>query len=255
MENENESISSPLGRSSWASFKEIGLLLRTQWPKYLVDVLVIILSITLSFTFDSFKEESDRKASEQAYLKALLADITSDINELKRVITLNENVIEKANWLLALSDNRKELKMEEFATAVKDVMERPNFISKDATFSDLTSSGNMLLLEDINLKGMLFDYHRLYETVRAVEIAERETVNSSIAPYIIKNFSIKGLKKGAKGSVVHQGVNIDELLRQDDFSNIFSLRLVNRSELLGDYRIELELATKIKDRLSSKIDF
>jgi len=254
VENENESITQPSGRSSWASFKEIGLLLRTQWPKYLVDVFVIILSITLSFTFDSFKEESNRKASEQAYLKALLADITSDVNELKRVITLNENVIAKANWLLALSDNPNEIRMEEFATAVKDVMERPNFISKDATFSDLTSSGNMLLLDDINLKGMLFDYHRLYESVRAVEIAERETVNTSIAPYLMKNFSIKGLSKGAKSSVVHEGVNIDELLQHDDFSNIFSLRLVIRSELLGDYRVELAHAQKIKDRLVSKIN-
>jgi len=230
-------------------------LLQSQWPKYLVDVLVIILSITISFTFDSFKEESNRKASEQAYLKALLGDITSDSNELKRVIGATENVIDKANWLLSLSDNPKEIKMDEFATAIKEVMERPNFVSKDATFSDLTSSGNMLLLEDINLKAMLFDYHRLYESVRAVETSERETVNTSIAPYLMKNFSIKGLKKGAKGSVVHQGVNIDQLIEEDDFSNIFSLRLVNRSELLDAYRQELVMAEKIKVTLASKISF
>lgn len=230
-------------------------MLQSQWPKYLVDVLVIILSITISFTFDSFKEESNRKASEQAYLKALLGDITSDSNELKRVIGATENVIDKANWLLSLSDNPKEIKMDEFATAIKEVMERPNFVSKDATFSDLTSSGNMLLLEDINLKAMLFDYHRLYESVRAVETSERETVNTSIAPYLMKNFSIKGLKKGAKGSVVHQGVNIDQLIEEDDFSNIFSLRLVNRSELLDAYRQELVMAEKIKVTLASKISF
>ena len=255
MENEKESVSPASGPSRWASFKEIGLLLRSQWPKYIVDVLVIILSITISFTFDSFKEESNRKASEQAYLKALLGDITSDINELKRVIGATENVIGKANWLLSLSDNPKEIKMEEFATAIKEVMERPNFVSKDATFSDLTSSGNMLLLEDINLKAMLFEYHRLYESGKGVEIAERETVNSTIAPYFMKNISIKGLKKGAKGSVVHQGVNLDQFIQQDDFTNIFSLRLVNRAELLDRYREELTLADKIKVKLSDKINF
>jgi len=230
-------------------------MLQSQWPKYLIDVLVIILSITISFTFDSLKEESNRKASEQAYLKALLGDITSDISELQNKISLTDSVVGKANWLLALSDNPKAIKMEEVARAIKEVMERPNFISKDATFSDLTSSGNMLLLEDINLKGMLFDYHRLYETVRTVEISERETVNSSIAPYIMKNFSIKGLKKGAKGSVVHQGVNLDQLIQEDDFSNVFSLRLVNRAELLDRYREELTLAKKIKERITSKINF
>jgi hypothetical protein len=253
VENENEPVHPHPEATRWASFKEIGLLLKSQWPKYIVDIFVIILSITISFTFDSFKEESDRKASEQAYLKALLGDITSDIAELKKVIESTNNVVEKANWLIALSDNSKEIKKEEFTTAIKEVMERPNFVSKDATFSDLTSSGNMLLLEDINLKAMLFEYHRLYESVRAVEIAERETVNTSIAPYFLKNFSIKGLKKGATGSVVHQGVNIDQLIQQDDFSNIFSLRQVTRSELLGAYHQELELAKKIRAVLSTKI--
>jgi hypothetical protein len=253
MENENESVPPLSSTTQWASFKEIGLLLRSQWPKYLVDIFVIILSITISFTFDSFKEESNRKASEQAYLKALLGDITSDINELNRVIHATDNVIDKANWLLSLSDNPKEIKMEEFATAIKDVMERPNFTSKDATFSDLTSSGNVLLLEDINLKGMLFDYHRLYESVRAIETAERETVNTSIAPYIMKNISIKGLRTGMKSPVLHRGINIYQLIQEDDFSNIFSLRLENRSELVDAYRFELTLAERIKIALADKI--
>lgn len=252
MENENKSLS-PTEPNRWASFREIGLLLRLQWPKYLVDVLVIILSITISFTFDNFKEESNRKASEQAYLKALLGDITSDINELNHVIASTDTVVAKANWLLALSDNPKEIKMEEFGTAIKQVMERPNFISKDATFSDLTSSGNMLLLEDINLKAILFEYHRLYESVKAVETAERETANVNVAPYLMKNLSIKGLKKGGRGSVLHRGVTIDQLLQQDDFNNVVSVRLVNRAELLEGYKAELELAEKIRDRLTHKI--
>ena len=249
---ENESQLPPV-QSSWASFREIGLLLRTQWPKYLVDVLVIILSITLSFMFDSFKEESNRKASEQAYLKALQGDISSDILELKKVIASTENVVAKATWLLSLPDMTEPVATGEFATAIKDVMERPNFNANDATFSDLTSSGNMLLLEDLNLKAALFKYHGFYESVKPVEIAERETVNVNVAPYLMKNLSIKGLRKGAKGPVVHQGVTLDKLLHDDDFSNVFSLRLVSRSELLDDYRQELVLAEKINALLKEKI--
>jgi hypothetical protein len=252
VDNENRSVT-PAEGNRWASFREIGLLLRSQWPNYLVDVLVIILSITISFTFDNYKEESNRKASEQAYLKALMGDITSDIDELNDVIASTSKVVSQANWLISLSDDPKEIKMDEFASAIKEVMERPNFISKDATFSDLTSSGNMLLLEDIKLKAILFEYHRLYESVRAVETAERETANVNVAPYLMKNLSIKGLKKGGKGSVLHHGVTIDQLLQQDDFNNVISIRLVNRAELLEGYKAELELAKKIEDRLTHKI--
>jgi hypothetical protein len=252
VENEIESKDSASSPNRWASFREIGFLFRSQWPKYLVDVLVIIIGITLSFTFDSFKEEYNRRATEKAYIKALLGDVISDIHELKRVIAASENVVEKANWLLSMTDKPKEINREQFATAVKEVMDRTNFISKDATFSDLTSSGNMLLLEDINLKATLFEYHRLYESVRAVEIAERETANINIAPYLMKNFSIKGLKKGGKTTIVHQGVNLDQLLGDNDFSNIISVRWVDRSELLDDYRLELTMAEKIKAQLDAK---
>jgi hypothetical protein len=253
VDNENKSTSpqpSELNRS--AGVKEMGLLLRSQWPKYLVDVLVIILSITLSFTFDSLKEESNRRASEEIYLKALLGDITSDISELKKIIASTENVVNQGNWLVNMAERPREINMDQFASAVREVMQRPNFISKDATFSDLTSSGNMLLVEDITLKASLFDYHRLYESVRAVEVAERETLNSNIAPYLMKYFSIKGLT--GKGRVIHKGVNLDQLLQDDDFTNIISLRLVNRSELLDDYRQELDKAEKIKAQLTAKID-
>lgn len=238
-------------KKSWAKAREIGSLLREEWPKYVVDVFVIILSITISFAFDNFKEDSSRKASEQIYLKALLADISSDVNELKEIIGSTEDVVSKANWLLTQTDKHGEINMDTFATAIKNVMQRPNFTSKDATFADLTSSGNMLLLEDINLKALLFEYHRLYESVRAVEIAERETVNAIVSPYLVKYFSIKGIVRN--GSVVHQGVTIDQLLQSDDFSNMISIRLVNRKELLDNYKQELTMAEGIKATLASKI--
>jgi hypothetical protein len=59
---------------SWASIREISGLIKTQWPRYLVDILVIILGITISFTLDSRKEEADRATLEQVYLKSLLTD-------------------------------------------------------------------------------------------------------------------------------------------------------------------------------------
>lgn len=251
---ESEAQPAPPAPASWAHAKEIGMLLRTQWPKYLVDILVIILSITLSFMFDSFKEESARKASELAYLKALLGDIESDIHELKNVIAHTENVVAKASWLVNLPDDATAINRDQFAEAIKQVVERPNFNSKGATFSDLTSSGNLLLLEDITLKAALFEYYRFYESIRAVEVAERETMNVNVAPYLIRNFSIKRLGRGATGSMLHQGVAFSDLLRSDDFTNIFSIRLLSRKELLTDYQVELASAEKIKALLSSKIN-
>src|SRR5258708_17064552 len=72
VENENKLTTPASAPKGWARANEIGWLLKSQWPKYLVDVLVIILSITISFTFDNYKDKSNRRTSEQAYLKALL---------------------------------------------------------------------------------------------------------------------------------------------------------------------------------------
>jgi len=70
----------------------------------------------------------------------------------------------------------------------------------------------------------------------------------------MRNISIKGLQKGARGSAVHQGVHIEQLVKQDDFNNVISLRLLTREELLEGYREALGVAQKIKSRLVAKIN-
>ncbi len=238
----------------WASVRDIGHLLRLQWPKYLVDILVIILGITISFMLDSRKEESNRQASEQVYLKSLLADITSDIDELNNhVITKTKEIVNKADAMLVLTDQPDVAiaDVNQFAADIFVIMERPNFTSKDATFSDLRSSGNMQLITNVKLKTRLFEYYRLYESMKVVETAEREVSNTIIAPYLLKRFSIKSMVVRKKPVLTK--IEWKDVLRETEFSNTVSLRLINRQELLEGYQNELDLALKIKTILESQI--
>ena len=55
---------------------------------------------------------------------------------------------------------------------------RPKFTTRDATFSDLKSSGNLHLLKDIGLKNSLFAYYNVAQNIKdlqskALMMAER----------------------------------------------------------------------------------
>ncbi len=223
----SENDSSKNRSDRWASFRGIGDLLRSQWPKYMMDIVVIILGISISFTLDGRKEEATRAASEQVYLQSLLGDITSDIDELNKVINKTKTVVDKGYAILELTKDpgKENIDLTQFSNDFKDIVARPNFVSKDATFSDLRSSGNMQLLTNTKLKAELFTYFRLYESNKAVEISERETMNTIIAPYLMKRFSIAGLTANDKTSILKNGVDLQVVLSENEFSNAVALRL------------------------------
>jgi hypothetical protein len=238
---------------SWASIREISGLIKTQWPRYLVDILVIILGITISFTLDSRKEEADRATLEQVYLKSLLTDVNSDLDELTRnVIPATSEILTKSEQLLRLSDAPGAPDPNQFSTNIKIITGRPNFISKDATFSDLRSSGNMQLITDVKLKTGLFEYARLYEAIKGVQFSERETSNTIIGPYLIKRLSIKSMVLG-NSSILPPGIQLKDVLQENEFSNVAALRLITRKELLEDYQEAAKLGGRIQAKLTSMI--
>lgn len=95
-----------------------GLLFREKWPEYIIEIIVIILSITVSFALNEWKENNSKYELEQVYLKSLYHDINSDIEALHEVIEETELVIHKGHVLLDLSkqSNWSELNYGQFIT-------------------------------------------------------------------------------------------------------------------------------------------
>jgi hypothetical protein len=214
--------------------------LRRRWPEYLIEVFVIVLSISISFALDQWKERRHEAEVEQLYLRTLSDNLASDIDALHEIIPETSLVIRKAQALRDESRGSAPISPAQFEADIFDIVRRPSFFAHDAAFSDLRSSGNLRVLRDFKLKNTLFDYYGQYESIKAKEASERESLITVAAPYLIRTISIGG---GAKEEA--------PAVRNDrEFGNVMWARIHERGELLADYQKELSLAEKLKARIA-----
>jgi hypothetical protein len=219
--------------------------LRHRWPEYLLEMVVIVLSISLSFGLDQWKERRREAEIERLYLKTLADNLTADIDKLHEVIPETQLVLRKAQALL--DGNRASTSVAPAQQDLMDIARRPSFLAHDAAFSDLRSSGNLRVIHDFGLKNAMFDYYGEYESIKAKETSERESLIMLVAPLLLRKVSLGGDAAGAAGPRT-PAVHNDR-----EFDNAMYVRLHERGELLADYRKELDLAERLKRRIAREI--
>ncbi|HEV7515060.1 MAG TPA: hypothetical protein VGR07_02045 [Thermoanaerobaculia bacterium] len=224
--------------------------LRHRWPEYLIEMVVIILSISISFALDQWKERRHEHEVEQLYLKTLSNNLISDTDALHDVIPETQLVIRKAQALFAASQAPPSAAAPSgpFDEDLRDIARRPSFFAHDAAFADLRSSGNLRVIHDFRLKNALFDYYGQYESIKAKEASERESLITLIAPNLIKMISLSG-GAPSPGEPGRAALPHDRV-----FANSMWIRIHERSEMLEDYKRELALAERIRERIKRDLD-
>ena len=221
------------------SFGKLYSLIRERWPEYVLEIAVIIFSITISFAFDEWKDSRHKQELEQAYLKGLYKDVKIDTSQLKEVIAETQQVIHTANSLAELNPQTSRYDYRQFVSQTRFIFKRPRFIAEDATFADLKSTGNIQVINSFPLKNSLFDYYKQYETIVQVETAELETTNTIVGPYLLKRFPLAG-----KTSSPPIG-NWLAITGEIEFQNALLIRRTTREELLHNYQRSLALGNQI----------
>jgi hypothetical protein len=221
------------------SFDKLSALVREKWPEYVIEIVVIIFSITISLAVDEWKDSRQKQELEQIYLRGLYSDLKTDTSQIHEIIDETRQVIQKT---VQLSETKADIPVSAygpFLDNVRFVFKRPRFISENATFSDLKSTGNFQVISNFNLKSSLFDYYKQYEAIVQVESAELEATNSMVGPYILKRLPLAN--RDTKNMPAGVGTVVNEI----EFQNAMLVRRSTREELLRDYEQSLKLARKI----------
>lgn len=237
----------PDARASRPRVRQVRRLLREKWPEYVVEILVIVFSISASFALDEWKDNQSKRDLERTYLQGLATDLAADSAHLTEVIAETALIVGTARDLLKPPPaGTSPVAPDNFLNSVRFIFKRPRFIAEDATFSDLKSSGNLQVISDFNLKNALFDYYRQYAAIEQVETAEREVTTNLIAPFVVRQLPLVP-EKVAAGTI--DPARIGALRSDVEFRNNVFIRQATREELLGDYRQIMELNAKLRDVL------
>ena len=225
-------------------------LIREMWPAYLIEIIVIILGISITLGLEEWRDNNREAHLEQIYLRNLHADIEVDIKTLEQALTGTKKLLERGNELLGYVRNpdNKNIQTALVSEDVREILGRPNFISDDASFTDLKSSGNLHLIKDIQLKNLLFAYYRETQHIKEVQDAERQAAIIISGTYFLKRFS---LDTGRNLIPISTG-ELNEILKNVEFGNNVLLRVFNRNELLNIYKNADSLGLQLKNELIKK---
>jgi len=240
-------IQPPAGRKK----HKVRDLIKDMWPAYLIEIFVIILGISITLALEEWRDSAKEKRLEQIYLKNLQADIGLDMHLLKYTLGSTQNLLDRGNDLIAYIKNpaRKAISSSQILTDIHALLERPKFIAHEATFSDLKSSGNLHLLEDIQLKKLLFAYYSQTQNIKENQDAEQQATITIAGSYFLKQFPFGDFESQQAGI----GPNVfKDLPKNIEFGNNVLLRVANREELLYLYQKADSLATQLDHALLAK---
>jgi hypothetical protein len=222
--------------------KRFWLLLTQRWPEYVVEIIVVIIGITISFAISNYQRDSTDRRVAQIYLQDLGEDIKFDILALRETIQQTDSVILSGHSLISQNGSKRHLTKEGFVDRVRTIIRRPNFISKNATFSSLKTSATFQLIKDIELRKLLFEYDQVYQTIKAMELAELQATVTIAGPYFIKSIPLIDTPRSLYWL---EKLDVDAILGSVEFMNNVALRIDNREELLRSYKEILETALLI----------
>jgi len=125
---------------------------------------------------------------------------------------------------------------------VRALISRPKFLSHDATFSELKSSGNLHLIKDINLNWLLFSYYSKAENIKENQEAEQLATIELSGRYFLQLFSMDGSEKSP---VFRNPGGIKALAANAEFRNHVLARVGTRQELQTLYKDTDSLASQL----------
>lgn len=229
------------------SIRKLANLIRERWPEYVIEIVVIIFSISISFALDEWKESQRKQELEQLYLKELARDMETDMRQLSEIITETKQIVQTVDRLTKRSQSRTQPNYDQFIKDVRFIFKRPRFVAQDATFSDLKSTGNLQTMRSFPLKNALFDYYKHYESIGLVESAELESTNTLVGPYLLKRLPLQNT------SAESGKVDLAAVFREAEFQNLMLVRYSNREELLRDYEQIRRQGQRILTSIKSQI--
>jgi hypothetical protein len=241
-------------------------LLGEMWPAYLIEIVVIILGISISLALEEWRDGAKEDKLERIYRGNLLADIDADLVALHyasanttALLAHGEHILQSekgsaAPSLSSAASPRSSAAGSPSDTALtadlRSIIGRPKFIPRDATFADLKSSGNLHLIKDVSLKGLLFAYYNQVQLIKENQESEQQATITLVGPYFLQRFPMDDVLENA--SPHEKGETHIAVADDIEFRNLVLLRVGNRTELLALYQTADSLAARLKEALQTK---
>ena len=210
-----------------------------KWKVFLGEIALIFIGITLAIWFNNWNQSRIDRNTARNYLSSLVSDLENDIQEYNNLLKANEVRIRRINDLNEiLSNNDIEVNCDTVQKCIVSASFINLFIGSLITINDLENTGNLNLIEDLQLKRKLMNYYRDIESRKKYEELNSTFHVNTIGPWLKEKWNTGGLFR--------KGMNIKSLK---------SLQNVNDSAVTTRKVEEIRNNDQLKQELFNQINF
>ena len=134
------------------------------WPHALVELATVVVGILIALALNNWAEARHNAALESGYLERLLADSTENITLLEeRIQTHRRRADRLARLITWLKNGGQSPSNDEVSDVLCKWFLQPAMRLRRETYAELISTGNLSLLRDVPLRGLLEQAETRYE--------------------------------------------------------------------------------------------
>lgn len=126
------------------------------WPHVLVELATVVTGILIALAINNWAETRHNAALEARYLERLLADSTENLTMLHERVDLltrrTDQLTRLSRWLTEATERPTD---EEISEVLCRWFIQPALRLRRETYAELVSTGNLSLLRDVPLRGLL----------------------------------------------------------------------------------------------------
>lgn len=142
----------------------------SRYIKYAIgEIVLVVIGILIALQINTWNQNRLEKAKEHNYLSNLKRDLQHQLDSIDIHLGYEKKYIDNAKpFLDAFNENDKLAIDSSLMKNLSLLTERKTFVRTDPTYTDLISSGNIVLIKDKNFKNNLIVYYQNLQRIEKV---------------------------------------------------------------------------------------
>ncbi len=145
--------------------------LKTDWYRYLFDIIVVILGIMIAFSLNNWSESKKQVRLEQQYYKDILQELNEDLLKIKENRAFNNYLVPRYSLAkdIILTDTKRQ-KVDDLGRISLELMLKSDFKKEVSIYDALSNSANLDLISNKDVLRQLQNLGSLYKNINALEV-------------------------------------------------------------------------------------
>lgn len=144
--------------------------LKSEWYKYLLEILVVVVGVFIAYTLNNIKESNRLKNEETLYYNDILLELHNDLNEIRGNKDYNQRYINRYEFArkIILTDKLM-VQADTLARIATELFSFSDFKKKTYVYEVLAASGKLDLISNKKILYQLQNLEILYMYINRLE--------------------------------------------------------------------------------------